>query len=37
MHWLVQDAGGSALTDEIRGQFAAEFHGTKKKRKKRAA
>jgi hypothetical protein len=37
LHWLVQDSGGSALTDEIREQLAAEFHGTKKKRKTRAA
>jgi hypothetical protein len=37
MHWLVQDSGGSALTEELREQLAAEFHGTKKKRKTRAA
>jgi len=37
MHWLIQDSGGSALTDEIREQLTAEFHGPKKKRKTRAA
>lgn len=37
MHWLVQDAGGSALTDELREQIASEFAGAKKKRRKRAA
>lgn len=37
MHWLVEDAGGSALTNEIREQLAAEFQGTKKLRKKNAA
>lgn len=36
MHWLVQDSGGSALTEELREQLAAEFEGTKKKRKTRA-
>jgi hypothetical protein len=37
MHWLVQDSGGTSLTEEIREQLATEFHGTKKKRKTRAA
>jgi hypothetical protein len=36
MHWLVEDSGGSSLTDELREELSAEFHGTKK-RKKRAA
>lgn len=35
--WLIQDSGGSTLTDELREELAAEFHGTKKKRKTRAA
>ena len=35
MHWLIEDAGGSALTEEVRGELAAEFHG--KKRKTRAS
>lgn len=35
--WLVQDAGGSALTDELREEIAADFHGRSKKRKTRAA
>lgn len=34
-HWLTQDAGGSSLTDELRAELSAEFHGTKR-RKKRA-
>jgi hypothetical protein len=33
IHWLVQDAGGSALTDELREELSAEFHGTKKRKK----
>jgi hypothetical protein len=37
MFWLIEDAGGSALTDELRETIAAEFHGTKKKRRTRAA
>jgi hypothetical protein len=37
MNWLVQDAGGSTLTDDLREELATEFHGTKKKRKTRAA
>ena len=28
---LVQDAGGSALTEELREELATEFHGTKKR------
>lgn len=36
MHWLVRDAGGSMLTEELRADLAAEFHG-KRKRKTRAA
>ncbi len=36
IHWLVQDAGGSALTDELRAELSAEFHA-KQKRKKRIA
>lgn len=39
VHWLVTDAGGSALTDELREELAAEFHGKKRRapRRKRAA
>ena len=37
MHWLIQDSGGSTLTDEMRTELAAEFHGKKKARRKRAA
>ncbi len=33
MDWLVRDAGGSALTDELRAELAAEFKGTKTRRK----
>ena len=36
MHWLIQDAGGSVLTAELRAELASEFHGPKK-RKRRAA
>ena len=36
MDWLVRDTGGSKLTDELREELAAEFHGSKK-RKTRAA
>ena len=36
MHWLIADAGGSVLTDELREELAAEFAG-KKKRRRRAA
>ena len=35
--WLIQDSGGSTLTEELREELATEFHGTKKKRKTRAA
>jgi hypothetical protein len=35
--WLIQDSGGSALTAELREELATEFHGTRKKRKTRAA
>ncbi len=37
VRWLVEDSGGSTLTEELRAELSAEFHGTKKKRKKRAA
>ncbi len=38
VHWLVADAGGSALTDELREELADEFRGTKRRgRRKRAA
>ncbi len=37
MHWLIQDSGGAALTEELREELATEFHGTKKTRKTRAA
>jgi hypothetical protein len=37
LDWLIRDAGGSSLTDELREELAGEFHGTKRKRKKRAA
>lgn len=30
--WLVRDSGGSALTDELREELAAEFHGAKRHR-----
>ncbi len=30
--WLVRDAGGSALTDELREELDAEFAGTKRKK-----
>ncbi|MCL2726216.1 MAG: hypothetical protein FWD69_17470 [Polyangiaceae bacterium] len=33
IHWLVQDAGGSTLTDELREELSTEFHGTKKRKK----
>lgn len=33
MHWLVRDAGGTVLTDELREELSAEFHGTKKRKK----
>ncbi|MCL2776561.1 MAG: hypothetical protein FWD73_01055 [Polyangiaceae bacterium] len=33
IHWLVQDAGGSALTDALREELSTEFHGTKKRKK----
>ena len=36
MHWLIQDSGGSSLTDEMRAELAAEFHGKRKARRKRA-
>lgn len=35
MAWLVRDAGGSSLTDELRVELRAELHGSKR-RKKRA-
>jgi hypothetical protein len=37
LHWLVSDAGGSSLTDELRKELSAEFHVRKKRRKRRAA
>ncbi len=36
MDWLLQDAGGSALTDELRQQLAAEFHAPKKRKRSAA-
>lgn len=36
MAWLVRDAGGPSLTDELRAELRAELSGTKR-RKKRAA
>ncbi len=36
VHWLIQDAGGSTLTEELRAELAAEFQGPKK-RKRRVA
>ena len=35
LEWLIRDAGGSRLTDELRAEIDAELRG--KKRKKRAA
>jgi hypothetical protein len=32
MHWLIQDAGGSVLTAELRA--ASEFHGPQKPRRR---
>lgn len=32
MHWLIEDSGGSALTDELREELAAEFRATKKRK-----
>lgn len=32
MHWLIQDSGGSKLTDELREELAAEFRVTKKRK-----
>ena len=34
--WLIQDAGGSVLTDELRQELAAEFHQPKKRRRRAA-
>ena len=36
MHWLIQDAGGSVLTAELRAELASEFHGLKKRRRRAA-
>ena len=36
MHWLIQDAGGSVLTAELRAELASEFHGPKKRRRRAA-
>ena len=36
MHWLIEDAGGSALNDELRAELANEHHGRKKRRKRAA-
>jgi hypothetical protein len=33
MHWLIQDAGGSTLTAELRAEFAAEFYDPKKRKR----
>ena len=32
MDWLIRDAGGSTLTDELREELDAEFAGTKRKK-----
>lgn len=32
MDWLVRDAGGSSLTDELREELDAEFAGNKRKK-----
>ena len=32
MDWLVRDAGGSVLTDELREEIDAELGGTKRKK-----
>lgn len=37
MHWLVEDAGGSSLTDELREELSADFYGRRKKQRKPAA
>ena len=34
MHWLIQDAGGSVLTAELRAELTSEFHGPKKPRRR---
>ncbi|WP_394823450.1 hypothetical protein [Pendulispora albinea] len=36
MDWLIRDAGGSKLTDELREELAAEFRGTRKRRTRAA-
>jgi hypothetical protein len=35
LHWLVEDAGGSSLTDAKRAELAAEFYGLELPRKRR--
>jgi hypothetical protein len=32
MDWLIRDAGGSTLTDELREELDAEFAGTTRKK-----
>lgn len=36
VHWLVQDAGGTTLTDELRASISSEFLGTSKRRRRAA-
>lgn len=35
--WLVRDAGGSSLTEELREEILAEFRGNKKKSRRKPA
>ena len=35
--WLIRDAGGSSLTEELRAEILAEFRGTRKKRRRKRA
>ena len=37
LDWLIRDAGGSSLTDELRDEIDAEFRGSKRKKQKPAA
>jgi hypothetical protein len=32
LDWLIRDAGGSKLTDELRDELDAEFRGAKRKK-----
>lgn len=36
MHWLVEDSGGSSLTDELRMELDTEFSAPKKRRRQAA-